>query len=151
MGVDPDGELAEVAAGFSLDMAVLERAHGVDAVELALRSAADPRKAGGRGPPANPAPPSSPSSARPSRRHARARSPAGCRRPAGGPREGGVEVVAVSGYDPGDRLDGWYDALLATTSAGAPDVPTAARAVAPRSPGCPRPASRTTGRRSARC
>ena len=38
-GSRPDGELAEVAAGFSLDMAVLERAHGVDAVELALRSA----------------------------------------------------------------------------------------------------------------
>ena len=29
-------------------------------------------------------------------------------------------MVAVSGYDPGDRLDGWYDALLATVSAGAP-------------------------------
>src|SRR6478752_657930 len=39
VGIDPDGELAEVAAGFSLDMAVLERSHGVDAVELALRSA----------------------------------------------------------------------------------------------------------------
>jgi hypothetical protein len=38
-------------------------------------------------------------------------------------------VVAVSGYEPGDRLDGWYDALLATVSAGAPDVPSAARAV----------------------
>ena len=36
VGIAPDGELAEVAAGFSLDMAVLERAHGVDAVELAL-------------------------------------------------------------------------------------------------------------------
>src|SRR5919202_2483353 len=40
VGIAPDGELAEVAAGFSLDMTVLERAHGVDAVELALRSAA---------------------------------------------------------------------------------------------------------------
>jgi biotin carboxylase len=40
VGIAPDGELAEVAAGFSLDMAVLERVHGVDAVELALRSAA---------------------------------------------------------------------------------------------------------------
>src|SRR3954465_3828444 len=39
VGISPDGELAEVAAGFSLDMAVLERAHGLDAVELALRSA----------------------------------------------------------------------------------------------------------------
>jgi hypothetical protein len=38
VGIAPDGDLAEVAAGFSLDIAVLERAHGVDAVELALRS-----------------------------------------------------------------------------------------------------------------
>jgi hypothetical protein len=37
-------------------------------------------------------------------------------------------VVAVSGYDPGDRLDGWYDALLATVSAGAADTAGAARA-----------------------
>jgi hypothetical protein len=37
-------------------------------------------------------------------------------------------VVAVSGYDPGDRLDGWYDALLATVSAGAADTAAAARA-----------------------
>ena len=37
--------------------------------------------------------------------------------------------MAVSGYEPGDRLDGWYDALLATVSAGATDVPAAARAV----------------------
>jgi hypothetical protein len=41
----------------------------------------------------------------------------------------GVDVVAVSGYDPGDRLDRWYDALLATVSAGARDTVTAARAV----------------------
>jgi hypothetical protein len=34
----------------------------------------------------------------------------------------------VSGYAPGDRLDGWYDALLATVSAAAPDTATAARA-----------------------
>jgi hypothetical protein len=40
----------------------------------------------------------------------------------------GTEVVAVRGYDPGDRLDGWYDALLATVSAGAPDTAGAARA-----------------------
>ncbi|TKJ30541.1 hypothetical protein A6V29_18845 [Blastococcus sp. CCUG 61487] len=40
-----------------------------------------------------------------------------------------VDLVAVGGYDPGDRLDGWYDALLATVSAGAPDTATAARAV----------------------
>jgi hypothetical protein len=46
------------------------------------------------------------------------------RRPAGD-----VELVAVSGYEPGDRLDGWYDALLATVSAGGPDVAAAAGAV----------------------
>jgi hypothetical protein len=39
-------------------------------------------------------------------------------------------VVAVSGYEPGDRLDGWYDALLATVSAAASDTATAARAAA---------------------
>ena len=39
-------------------------------------------------------------------------------------------MVAVSGYEPGDRLDGWYDALLATVSAGAPDTASAARAAA---------------------
>jgi hypothetical protein len=39
-----------------------------------------------------------------------------------------VELVAVSGYEPGDRLDGWYDALLATVSAAGPDTATAARA-----------------------
>jgi hypothetical protein len=36
----------------------------------------------------------------------------------------------VHGYDRGDRLDGWYDALLATISAGGPDVATAARGAA---------------------
>jgi hypothetical protein len=41
----------------------------------------------------------------------------------------GAEVVAVSGYDPGDRLDGWYDALLATVSAAAPSPARAAGAV----------------------
>ena len=39
-------------------------------------------------------------------------------------------VVAVSGYDPGDRLDGWYDALLATVSVGAADTAAAARTAA---------------------
>jgi hypothetical protein len=51
--------------------------------------------------------------------------------------EGGAEVAAVSGYEPGDRLDGWYDALLATTSAAAADVPTAARAVSAALSGLP--------------
>jgi len=43
-------------------------------------------------------------------------------------RTDGAEVVAVHGYDRGDRLDGWYDALLATVSSGAPDPAAAARA-----------------------
>jgi biotin carboxylase len=136
VGVDPDGELAEVAAGYSLDMAVLERAHGVDAVELALRSAAAPRSAGAdptREPRAavvaqlrSTLPPGTPG-------RVTGRLPATGRTGM----EGGVEVVAVSGYDPRDRLDGWYDALLATTSAGGPDVPTAARAVSAALSGLP--------------
>jgi acetyl/propionyl-CoA carboxylase alpha subunit len=127
VGIDPDGELAEVAAGFSLDMAVLERAHGVDAVELALRSSA-----GGAAPEGKP------------ERAAvvvqlRAGLPPGTagtvtgRLPGMGPlpgQDGGVDLVAVSGYAPGDRLDGWYDALLATVSAAGPDTATAARAAA---------------------
>jgi acetyl/propionyl-CoA carboxylase alpha subunit len=128
VGIAPDGELAEVAAGFSLDMAVLERAHGVDAVELALRSAAGGRVEG-TGP------------ERPRRRavavQLRSTLPPGTagrvtgalpesgRHPAPAP---DVEVVTASGYDRGDRLDGWYDALLVTVSAGAPDTATAARA-----------------------
>ncbi|UOY01347.1 biotin carboxylase N-terminal domain-containing protein [Blastococcus sp. PRF04-17] len=129
VGVSADGELAEVAAGFSLDMAVLERAHGVDAVELALRSAAGAAAV----------------AAAPSGRPAqfavtvqlRSTLPPGTagrvtgRLPDGRPVTGvpeGVEAVAVTGYEPGDRLDGWYDALLATVSAAAPDTATAARA-----------------------
>jgi len=129
VGIAPDGALAEVAAGFSLDMAVLERAHGVDAVELTLRSVS-----GG----AADAPPSSESAAPRAAVAVQLRStlPPGTagrvtgrlpdlppsRRPGGG-----TEVVAVSGYDRGDRLDGWYDALLATVSAAGPDNATAAR------------------------
>jgi acetyl/propionyl-CoA carboxylase alpha subunit len=126
VGIDPDGELAEIAAGFSLDMAVLERAHGVDAVELALRSttgigAPDP----GHAPRAAVAV------------QLRSTLPPGVAGVVAGrlPDTGrvgtgdpDVDVSAVSGYDPGDRLDGWYDALLATVSAGAPDTATAARA-----------------------
>ena len=37
--------------------------------------------------------------------------------------------MAAAGYEPGDRLDGWYDALLATVSAAAPDLRSAAGAV----------------------
>jgi hypothetical protein len=142
VGVDPDGELAEVAAGFSLDLAVLERAHGVDAVELALRSAAGPR---------SDAAPDDGDAGPPQRRAAvvaqlRATLPPGepgrvtGELPAAGRRTGtepDVDVVAVRGYDPGDRLDGWYDALLATVSAAAPDVPRAARAVAQALSGLP--------------
>jgi len=131
VGIAPDGELAEVAAGFSLDMAVLERAHGVDAVELALRSAVDglTDTDTGRRPVAAVAvqlrstlPPGTAGKVTGrlpgDRSWARAATQA----------ESIAEVVAVSGYDPGDRLDGWYDALLATVSAGAADTATAARA-----------------------
>ncbi|WP_456599539.1 biotin carboxylase N-terminal domain-containing protein [Blastococcus sp. SYSU DS0616] len=130
VGIAPDGELAEVAAGFSLDMAVLERSHGVDAVELALRSAVGPRVPG-PGPVARTEPRAAvvaqlratlpPGTAG----RISGRLPGSGRPPAA---EGGVDLVAVSGYDPGDRLDGWYDALLATVSAGADDVAAAARA-----------------------
>jgi acetyl/propionyl-CoA carboxylase alpha subunit len=129
VGISPDGELAEIAAGFSLDMAVLERAHGVDAVELAVRSAVEDA-------PGEPAP------AHPEARSAvavqlRSTLPPGeagrvaGRLPGSGPRpRPDADVVAVSGYEPGDRLDGWYDALLATVSAGASDTASAARAAA---------------------
>jgi pyruvate carboxylase len=40
----------------------------------------------------------------------------------------GVDVVAVTGYEPGDRVDAWYDALLATVSAAADDLGGAVRA-----------------------
>jgi acetyl/propionyl-CoA carboxylase alpha subunit len=128
VGISPDGELAEVAAGFSLDMAVLERAQGVDAVELALRSAAGGAEpAPGHGPvPAVVAqlratlPPGTPG-----------RIDSALPGAAGNPTPpAGIDLVAVSGYEPGDRVDGWYDALLATVSAGAADLPAAARAIA---------------------
>jgi acetyl/propionyl-CoA carboxylase alpha subunit len=128
VGLDPEGELAEIAAGFSLDMAVLERAHGVDAVELALRSAS---RAGveSREPAAG-----FPRSA--VAVQLRSTLPPGQagrvtgRLPGLVPlrtAEPDVEVAAVTGYEPGDRLDGWYDALLATVSVGAKDGATAAR------------------------
>ena len=109
-------------------MAVLERAHGVDAVELALRSAARPG-VGGPEPVAG-----FPRSA--VAVQLRSTLPPGQagrvtgRLPGVGPvpqPEPDVDVVAVSGYEPGDRLDGWYDALLATVSVGAKDGATAAR------------------------
>ena len=131
VGIAPDGELAEIAAGFSLDIAVLERAHGVDAVELALRSAVQPT-------PGGPAPVGrEPRSA--VTVQLRSTLPPGeagrvtGRLPGTGPlpnRVAGVDVVAISGYEPGDRLDGWYDALLATVSAGAQDTASAARSAA---------------------
>jgi biotin carboxylase len=130
VGIAPDGELAEIAAGFSLDIAVLERAHGVDAVELALRSAAAQAPSG---PPEGTAPRAAVTV------QLRSTLPPGeagrvtGRLPGTGPlppREVGVDVVAISGYEPRDRLDGWYDALLATVSAGAPDTASAARAAA---------------------
>jgi hypothetical protein len=138
VGLDPDGELAEIAAGFSLDMAVLERAHGVDAVELALRSASRPA-AGGPAPIAG-----FPRSA--VAVQLRSTLPPGVagrvtgRLPGVVPAQAGdpdIEAVAVSGYAPGDRLDGWYDALLATVSVGARDGTTAARAAADALTGLP--------------
>jgi Biotin carboxylase, N-terminal domain len=128
VGIDPDGEFAEVAAGFSLDMAVLERAHGVDAVGLALHSAgADaPAAAEPVGRPVRAAvavqlraslPPGTPGTVT-------GRLPGSRPLPVS---DEDVELVAVTGYDPGDRLDGWYDALLGTVSAGAADTATAAR------------------------
>ena len=153
-GIAPDGELAEIAAGFSLDIAVLERAHGVDAVELALRSAAPQ-------PPAGPAPEGTGPRAAVTVQ-LRSTLPPGeagrvtGRLPGTGPlpkRDAGVDVVAVSGYEPGDRLDGWYDALLATVSAGAPDTASAARAAAEvlaALPGRGRAARRTRGARRPR-
>jgi acetyl/propionyl-CoA carboxylase alpha subunit len=128
VGIAPDGDLAEVAAGFSLDMAVLARAHGVDAVELALRSAAAGRvTAAPAGEPRKAVAVQLRATLPPGRAgRVTGRLPTSGRLP--GPAD--VEVVAASGYEPGDRLDGWYDALLATVSAGAPTTAAAARAVA---------------------
>ncbi|TFV89199.1 biotin carboxylase N-terminal domain-containing protein [Blastococcus sp. CT_GayMR16] len=127
VGIAPDGAFAEVAAGFSLDMAVLERAHGVDAVELALRSAAGETSAPG-GHAARAAVVAQLRAGLPAGTPGRVsgRLPGTGRLPAPAP---DVDVVAVSGYEPGDRIDGWYDALLATVSAAGPDTATAARAV----------------------
>jgi len=127
VGIAPDGDLAEVAAGFSLDIAVLERAHGVDAVELALRSAGGGagRVPAGRGP--RPAVAAQLRSTLPpgtaGRVTGRLPSDTALDAPAD------VDLTAVSGFDPGDRLDGWYDALLATVSAGGPSTRAAAGAV----------------------
>ena len=139
VGISPDGELAEVAAGFSLDMAVLERSHGVDAVELALRSVLGPRVGGSA--PASLAEPRAAVAVQ-----LRSTLPPGTAGRVTGRLPGSdgvpstepdVDLVAVTGYEPGDRLDGWYDALLATVSAGAPDTATAARAAAQALSGLP--------------
>jgi acetyl/propionyl-CoA carboxylase alpha subunit len=129
VGIAPDGELAEVAAGFSLDMAVLERAHGVDAVELAVRSAVDgPVETGTGRPPLAAVAVQLRSTLPPGTAGKVTGRLPGDRSWGRSARADGV--VAVSGYDPGDRLDGWYDALLATVSAAAADTATAARAAA---------------------
>ncbi|WP_235003104.1 biotin carboxylase N-terminal domain-containing protein [Blastococcus haudaquaticus] len=127
VGIAPDGELAEVAAGFSLDIAVLERAHGVDAVELALSSTETTGSAlpGGPTPRAAVAAQLRATLAPGTAGRIRGRLPSGSRPGAGTD----VDVVSVSGFDPGDRLDGWYDALLATVSAAGPDTRAAAAAV----------------------
>lgn len=130
VGIAPDGELAEVAAGFSLDIAVLERARGVDAVELALRSAAPSRGEAGE-PASAPWRPAVAVQLRATLPPGEAGRVTGRLPGTGRPAqrlEAGVDLVAVGGYEPGDRLDGWYDALLATVSAGAADTATAARA-----------------------
>src|SRR4051794_36792872 len=126
VGISPDGELAEVSAGFSLDVAVLERAHGVDAVELALCSGTGTERPDADRPPRSAVAVQLRSTLPPGTEGRITGRLPGLGGPATGAR--GVEVVAVSGYEPGDRLDGWYDALLATVSAGAPDTATAARA-----------------------
>jgi acetyl/propionyl-CoA carboxylase alpha subunit len=139
VGISPDGELAEVAAGFSLDIAVLERAHGVDAVELALRSAAPPRN-DAAGPASSPWRPAVAVQLRATLPPGEAGRIAGRLPGTGRPEqrpEAGVDVVAVGGYEPGDRLDGWYDALLATVSAAAVDTATAARAASQALSGLP--------------
>jgi hypothetical protein len=138
VGIDPNGDLAEVAAGFSLDLAVLERAHGVDAVDLALRSASSGRASSGSAGPGRadaglPEPPPPRAAVAVQLRSTLPPGTAGRvtgRLPLVGrpTASDGAEVVAIHGYDRGDRLDGWYDALLATISAGAPDTATAARA-----------------------
>lgn len=126
VGIAPDGAFAEVAAGFPLDIAVLERAHGVDAVELALRSA------GGA---AGPAPADRPVRSAVAAQLRSTLPPGTAGRVTGrlpgvaGEEALGGDVVTVSGYQPGDRLDGWYDALLVTVSAAGPDTRSAAAAV----------------------
>ena len=130
VGIAPDGELAEVAAGFSLDMAVLERAHNVDAVELTLRSVT--------GEPSGPVQEVGVPRAAVAVQLRSTLPPGTAGRVTGRlpdipARSGrrpllGAEVVAVGGYEPGDRLDGWYDALLATVSAAAPSAARAAAA-----------------------
>ena len=127
VGIAPDGGLAEVAAGVSLDMAVLERAHAVDAVELALRSAiggVEPAPEGGT--PRAAVAAQLRSTLPPGTAGRFTGRLLGDRRLAG---RADVELVSVTGYDPGDRLDGWYDALLATVSAGGPDTASVAAAV----------------------
>ncbi|GAB3199358.1 hypothetical protein GCM10027261_28990 [Geodermatophilus arenarius] len=139
VGVAEDGELGEVAAGFSLDMAVLERAHRVDAVDLALAAAVGRRAPRRRSPDEHPPRAAVAVQLRSTLPPGRAGRVTGTLPSAGRLRgtAGRTEVVAVSGYDPGDRLDGWYDALLATVSAGAPDTATAARAAAAALSGLP--------------
>ncbi|MGR7023619.1 biotin carboxylase N-terminal domain-containing protein [Geodermatophilus sp. URMC 62] len=130
VGVSEDGELGEVAAGFSLDVSVLERAHRVDAVDLALAAAAGERAPRRRVRDDHPPRAAVAVQLRATLPPGRAGRVTGPLPDSGRLRgtTGQTEVVAVSGYDPGDRLDGWYDALLATVSAGAADTATAARA-----------------------
>ncbi|SFO91203.1 Carbamoyl-phosphate synthase L chain, N-terminal domain [Geodermatophilus dictyosporus] len=139
VGVSEDGELGEIAAGFSLDMAVLERAHRVDAVDLALAAAAGERGPRRRTPEEHPPRAAVAVQLRATLPPGRAGRVTGWLPDSGRVRgtAGRTEVVAVSGYEPGDRLDAWYDALLATVSAGGDDTATAARAAAAALSGLP--------------
>src|SRR3954463_3902190 len=99
VGISPDGELAEVAAGFSLDMAVLERAHGVDAVELALCSGTGSERPDADRPPRSAVAVQLRSTLPPGTEGRITGRLPGLGGPATGAR--GIDVVAVSGYEPG--------------------------------------------------
>jgi biotin carboxylase len=111
---------------------VLERAHRVDAVDLALAAATGRRAPWHRAPYEQPPRAAVAVQLRATLPPGQAGRVTGALPSSGRLRgaTGQTEVVAVSGYDRGDRLDGWYDALLATVSAGAADTAAAARAAA---------------------
>ena len=125
VGISPDGELAEVAAGFSLDMAVLERAHGLDAVELALRSAAGGSggRAGGAARCGRPSSPSCGPSCPPARRAGYGRLPGSrsLHRPAAGTSRWSPSAAT-------SRATGWTAGTTRCWPPSAPPPPTRAAA-----------------------